>query len=244
MWPQPFSPDGDGYDDELSIEITIRSDAPISEWSILIREPVYPHLPFYERSGEGEVPSVIVWDGIGTAGEVVQSAMDYPITVTVGNTDGEIVVFECAVQVDVLVRREAGGVLRVIVPAIIFGPNIGDFSGLEPEVMENNDRVLRRIAEILNRFGEYSILVEGHANPVTPPGTALRAEEETGSPRMLGLQPLSETRARTVLEYLVGLGVEQERLSSVGMGGTRVLVAFEDRDYWWQNRRVEFILIR
>jgi outer membrane protein OmpA-like peptidoglycan-associated protein len=116
--------------------------------------------------------------------------------------------------------------------------------GIAPEVSENNDRVLRRIAEILNRFGEYSIVIEGHANPTTPPGTARRQEEETGSARVLGLRPLSEARAGTVLEYLVELGVRRDRLSFVGMGGSRTLVAFEDTAYWWQNRRVEFILQR
>jgi len=244
MWPLPFSPDGDGVDDELTIEIVVHSRAAISGWSIAIREPVYPHNLFYERSGEGEAPRRVTWDGIGTAGELVQSAMDYPITITVTCVYNYTAVYEGSIRVDVLVRREDGGVLRVIVPSIIFGPNIGDFTGVSPEIMANNDRVLRRIAEILNRFGEYSILVEGHANPTTPPGTALRAEEETGSPRMLGLQPLSEERASTVLEYLVSLGVYHERLSSVGMGGTRILVEYENRDYWWQNRRVEFILIR
>ncbi|MCL2192286.1 MAG: OmpA family protein, partial [Treponema sp.] len=244
IWPQPFSPDGDGVDDELTIEIATSGTVPVTSWHIIIREPVAPHHPFYERYGEGEVPEAITWDGIGTAGEVVQSAMDYPIEIIITNADGEVVAYESYVRIDVLVRREEGGILRVIVPSIIFGPNLGTFAGLDPEVMENNDRVLRRIAEILNRFDEYEILVEGHANPTTPPGTALRAEEETGSHRMLGLQPLSEERAGTVLEYLVSLGVYRGRLSSVGMGGSRILVEFEDRDYWWQNRRVEFILIR
>jgi len=170
--------------------------------------------------------------------------MDYPVTITIVTADGETVVFDGEIVVDVLVRREDGGVLRVIVPSIIFGPNVGDFTGIAPEVMENNQRVLRRIAEILNRFAEYSITVEGHANPTFAPNHPLRGEEETGSARMLGLQPLSERRAATVLEVLVGLGVNRARLSSVGMGGTRVVVEYGNRDYWWQNRRVEFILVR
>jgi outer membrane protein OmpA-like peptidoglycan-associated protein len=45
-----------------------------------------------------------------------------------------------------------------------------------------------------------------------------------------------------VLNYLVGLEVDPERLTAVGMGGTRILVEFTDRDNWWKNRRVEFIL--
>jgi len=137
-----------------------------------------------------------------------------------------------------------GAALRLVVPSIIFGPDAGDFGDIDPSTMESNDRVLRRIAEILNRFEEYSVRIEGHANPTTPPGTELRAEEETGSPYILGLQPLSEERAQTVLEHLVGLGVDRARLSAVGMGGTRAIVEYENRDYWWQNRRVEFLLIR
>jgi len=137
-----------------------------------------------------------------------------------------------------------GATLKLTVPSIIFGPDAGGFGGIDSDTMESNDRVLRRIAEILNRFEDHSVHIEGHANPTTPPGTALRAEEETGSPYILGLQPLSEERAQTVLEHLVGLGVDRARLSAVGMGGTRAIVEYEDRGYWWQNRRVEFLLIR
>jgi hypothetical protein len=241
--PQPFGPDGDGTDDELTIAVSVTSQSPIVGWSVLVSEPVEPYLPFYELSGEGDIPGSITWDGIGTSGELVQSAMDYPLTVSVTDADGQTAVFEGVIRIDVLVRNE-GGTLRVIVPSIMFGPNIGDFSGLAEDVMENNDRVLRRIAEILNRFGEYSIRIEGHANPTTPPNTRRRTQEEEGSRREIGLQPLSEERAKTVLEYLANLGVNSERLSSVGMGGTRVIVEYENNDYWWQNRRVEFILVR
>ncbi|MCL2192999.1 MAG: OmpA family protein [Treponema sp.] len=137
-----------------------------------------------------------------------------------------------------------GAALRLVVPSIIFGPDAGDFGGIDTGKMESNNRVLGRIAEILNRFEDYSVRIEGHANPTTPPGTALREEEEAGSPYILGLQPLSEERAQTVLEHLVGLGVDRDRLSAVGMGGTKAIVEYEDRDNWWQNRRVEFLLIR
>jgi len=242
IWPLPFNP----ADGALNIEIVSRDPDSIAGWSISVREPVYPYGVFYERSGEGAPPGLLTWDGLGESGALVQSAMSYPIVITITTADGEeIVVFRNYVAVDVLVAvTEDGGLLRIIVPAIIFGPDRGDFVGVAPSVRENNERVLARIAEILNRFEDYSIVVEGHANPVAAPGTALRAEEEEGSPRILGLRPLSQARAETVLEYLVSLGVDRSRLSAVGAGGTRVIVPFEERDYWWQNRRVEFILER
>ena len=241
--PQPFGPDGDGTDDELTIAVSVTAQSPIVSWSVTVSEPVEPFLPFYERSGEGDIPSRITWNGVGTSGELVQSAMDYPLTVSVTDANGQTATVEDTIRVDVLVINE-GGTLRVIVPAIMFAANTGDFSGLDEEVTANNDRILRRIAEILNRFGNYSIQIEGHANPTTPPNTRRRTQEEEGSRREVGLQPLSEERAKTVLEYLANLGVNRDRLSSVGMGSARVIVEYENRDYWWQNRRVEFILVR
>jgi outer membrane protein OmpA-like peptidoglycan-associated protein len=107
-----------------------------------------------------------------------------------------------------------------------------------------NDLILRRIAEVLNYYGSYRVLVEGHANPTTPPGTRQRITEERGEARLLGLQPLSEERARTVVAYLSNLGVSRARLSPVGRGGTMHRIEFEDVDNWWKNRRVEFILER
>ena len=150
-----------------------------------------------------------------------------------------------APQAEAVAEQEVppGAALRVVAPPVMFGPDAGDFGGLDSDAMELNHMILSRIAEILNRFDGYSVRIEGHANPTTPPGTAEREEEETGSPRILGLQPLSEERAQTVLDYLVGLGVDRGRLSAVGLGGTRVIAEYDDRDNWHQNRRVEFILI-
>ena len=144
---------------------------------------------------------------------------------------------------DVLVRRE-GDVLRVIVPSIVFASDAGNFNGLNTEISSANDRILRRIAEVLNRYETYQVKVEGHANPTTPPGTRARTDEENGTRTVKGLKPLSEERARAVLNYLVNLGVNRSRLSAVGVGGERTVVGFADRDNWWKNRRVEFILIK
>ena len=133
----------------------------------------------------------------------------------------------------------------IAMPTILFGPNSGDFRGLTPTQTAENSAALRQVAEILRTHG-YAILIEGHANPLNPPGTALRAEEETGSARMpIGLMPLSEQRARTVKAYLTdNHGIDSSMLSSVGRGGTAVVVPFADTANWWRNRRVEFILQR
>jgi hypothetical protein len=78
----------------------------------------------------------------------------------------------------------------------------------------------------------------GHANPIATTVAARQREQDAE------LQPLSELRARTVVDYLVGLGVSRNRLSAFGIGGARPVIPYADRDNWWKNRRVEFILVR
>ena len=53
---------------------------------------------------------------------------------------------------------------------------------------------------------------------------------------------LRKARAQTVKQMLIGFGVSEARLSTVGVGGRQPVVPREDKDNWWKNRRVEFIL--
>jgi outer membrane protein OmpA-like peptidoglycan-associated protein len=151
-----------------------------------------------------------------------------------------------AIEVDILVLREkdANGkdMMRMIVPSLVFAANAGNFAGLDETSTANNAATLRRIEEILNYYKVYRVKVEGHVNPTTPPDTPERELEEKGTDTVLGNQPLSAKRAQTVVDYLVNIGVDKKRLTAVGMGGTKPMAAFEDKDNWWKNRRVEFIL--
>jgi len=252
--PQPFSPDGDGVDDILNVRIKVQSASPVQNWRIEIREPEPPYLLFSEWSGDGSPPASLTWDGLSHEGELVQSASDYQFVLTVTN-QYDTGTYKGPISVDVLVRREDGDVLRVIVPSIVFAPNSADFiKGVTPAQAENNDKILRRIAEVLNKYNTYRVKVEGHANPTTAPGTKARANEENGTKNVKGLKPLSDERAKTVVDYLVNLGVQRERLTPIGLGSARTIVGYfkEDdkgkptkalnKDNWWKNRRVEFIL--
>jgi len=243
-YPQPFSPDNDGVDDILMVDIGVESKSGIRNWRIEIREPAPGNQLFSEWSGNGSPPQSFTWNGLSSTGELVQSATDYQFILNVTDNNGNSSTHRGVIKVDVLVIREAGGVLRVIVPSIVFAANIGNLSGLNSDVMAVNDFILRRIAEVLNRYPTYQVKVEGHANPTTPPGTQARATEENGTRTIIGLKPLSEERARTVINYLVNYGVERSRLIPVGMGGERPVVAYTDRVNWWKNRRVEFILVK
>ncbi|MDR3114042.1 MAG: pallilysin-related adhesin [Treponema sp.] len=232
--PQYFSPDNDGVDDELFISLTATSAAPILSWSFQIREPQPPYQVFYQIDGKGGPPERITWNGKSTKGELVQAATDYPFTFKAEDSQGKEGSLNGTIGVDVLIIREDAG-LRIQVPSIIFRAGYADFLELSPDIMANNVRVLRRIAEILNKFRDYRVRVEGHANRTQVDATDEERQE---------LQPLSEARARAVVNQLVEFGVTRNRLTAVGMGSTKPVVQFEDRDNWWKNRRVEFILIK
>jgi flagellar motor protein MotB len=270
LTPQPYSPiSPDGEEQLLTIKINVKSASPIYAWHIELRDTESNEL-FLSMDQGGEVPEIITWDGRNLKGEMVESATVYNFSLTVANiyhnsmvdekgfiipddkigeVTGRLVngatTYQGTLVIDVLVQREEKGLLRIIVPSIIFAPNIGELGkGLDPVIAANNDRILRRIAEVLNYFGTYKVKVEGHANPISRPNTKQRITEET---RGLyrgdkGLKPLSEERARAVVNYLVKLGVDRSRLTPVGMGSSRIRAVFTDRANWWKNRRVEFIL--
>jgi outer membrane protein OmpA-like peptidoglycan-associated protein len=193
---------------------------------------------FVRLSGSGEPPEHLTWDGRSNInGELVQSASDYAWTFTATDNAGNESSLQGVIPVDILVIRD-GDKLRVQVPSIEFGANSATFDGLPADVVENNLYILNRIAVVLNKFSTYQVTIEGHAN-ATAATAALRQREQTNE-----LQPLSQQRANAVLDYLVNLGVSRGRLTAVGIGGARPVVAYEDRANWWKNRRVEFILVR
>ena len=223
----------------LSIFMSAVDEVPIKSWKIEIREPQPPYLLFYAWEGEGRPPERLNWNGISYKNELVQSASDYPVTFSAMNTTGNTGIAEAYIEVDVFYTRE-GENLRIQIPSIVFDSNSGGWDNQNMVVVNNNDNILRRIAQILRKFDTYRVQVEGHANPTVHPGdSGGRRREE-----ILELQPLSERRARAIVDYLAELGIDEERLSYSGLGGQRPVVSWEDRDSWWKNRRLEFLLIK
>ena len=242
--PAYFSPDNDGEDDELYIQLKGNSLVPLKNWSFTVNDPENGKT-FWSVGGKSTITERMIWDGRGNNGELVQSAMDYPYVFTATDTLGMTSKVEGKISVDVLVIRD-GDTLKMAVPSIIFRSDAADFKtedeikgGIKAEQKANNDRVIKRIAQILNKFKNYTVVIEGHANNVS--GTEV---EETQDTNMYGkaLEPLSQERAEFVKAQLKKYGVDGNRLTAVGRGGRSPVVARTDKDNWWKNRRVEFIL--
>ncbi len=105
-------------------------------------------------------------------------------------------------------------------------PNI-TFVTDSARLTKDGRRVVREAAEVLAEHPEVEVRVEGHTDSV-------------GSDKHN--QRLSERRAEQVVDDLVELGVERDRLTWKGFGESDPLVVprtFEDLE---KNRRVEFIV--
>jgi hypothetical protein len=250
--PELFSPDPDNADSKMTISIAVDHPADIKDWNIQInRSPrsdeqvqrtgtgTRRNRMFFEQSGTGAVPSSWEWNGRGVNDELVQSATDYRFALSVNDVFGNNTLYEGTISTDVIIRTE-GDKLRIIVPSIIFPANESDLSLVADEDdRRRNTRVLFLIARALNRFDGYNITVEGHANPTQRPNSAARNNENPI------LRRLSLQRAQAVIDHLVtNNNINRARLTAVGIGGDRTIVAWDNAEENWKNRRVEFILER
>ncbi len=234
LTPVPFSPDNDGVDDEVLINLNVSDASGIKKWSLEIDDP--EKRPFRIFTGEGTPAEEILWDGKSSNGELVYAAMDYPVKLILEDKIGNTSIFREKIPVDVLVVRE-GDVLKIKIANIIFKVNSPELLSDSPEVIEQNKFILNRVSELLKKYSTYKITVEGHAVLTMWNNPAAAKKEESEE-----LGPLSEQRAVTVLNYLTRLGVPSSRMDSNGMGGTQPLVPHSDLENRWKNRRVEFIL--
>lgn len=243
--PKYFSPDGDGVGDTLTVLPKAETSSQIANWNFEVTDPNTGKI-FWSQKGTSSLPEKITWNGKGTNGENVTSATDYPYVFTVTDSNGLSSNVKGFVQVDILVVREGTRYL-IQVPSIVFRSDAADFKndaevradpawngksrGLDQRTIDNNLRVLSRVSEILKKFREYKVQVEGNANNLS--GTAAEEEE---------VRLLSEQRAQFVRDWLIRDGVPAANLTAVGNGSKNPLTTSSKVEDKWINRRVEFIL--
>lgn len=232
--PKPFSPDGDGEDDTVRISLGVQSPNELRRWSLRIIDPRGDLFRSY--SGSGRPRPTIIWDGRSNDGELVQAAVDYTAEYTVRDEFGNETTIEEAIPVDILVMPD-GDDLRIMIQSIHFAGFSSDLFETDEETLDSNLETIRRLAEILNRYPDRDIVVEGHAAHLLWEDPEERRQEQFGV-----LIPLSRARAMEVMQALIILGVDRERMEVVGVGGAEPVVPHSNVEELWRNRRVEFIL--
>lgn len=218
--PGIFSPDGDRENDFLKIQASAKDETAIQNWTITVYASSGD--VFKTFKGTGPVPDEIIWDGLGDNLDVVESAADYSIvleaTDAAGNTARSA---PDRLEVDVLVLvTERGLKIRISNIEFPFGSD---------EIKYRGKVILDRVCQILQKYENYDVLIEGHTDDI--------GKEEYNL-------ELSERRAKAVNNYLAGRGIRIDRLSFVGMGETIPLYPNTNDENRRRNRRVEFMLIK
>jgi hypothetical protein len=232
--PTPFSPDGSGMGDNVSITLEASSPyARINDWSIGISDPGGNAFAGFR----GQWPAkTLLWNGRNAKNELVESAEDYPIVARVRDEFGNTLELKSAVHVDILIVKMGDG-YRIRIASIVFKPFTADYLAVASDMAERNVSTLNLLADKLKKFPGYQIKLVGHAVMVNWDNPALgKAEQEKE------LLPLSKARAASIMQALAARGIESSRMVTDGVGASDQVVPDSDLPNRWKNRRVEFFL--
>lgn len=95
------------------------------------------------------------------------------------------------------------------------------------ELSEESRGVLSRKADLMRKFMDVKVVIEGYCDE--------RGTEEYNL-------ALGERRARAAFEHLVILGIDPERMAIVSFGEERPIDPGHTEAAWAQNRRAEFVV--
>ena len=219
--PRLFSPDADGYNDKLSISVSIKDASPIKKWKLVIRKKKEIFKTFTGNGSRGK-NFTLTWDGRGDKGGTVESATFYSArmsaTDTLGNTGKS---GTKKIEIDILIIKTARG-LKIRISNIEFELN-------KWNLKRKRSPILDRVAEVLKRYGTYKVIIEGHT-------------DRSGNFNYNLM--LSTRRARTVMRYLIHRGIDEDRMLAKGLGPTVPIASNWTAAGRAKNRRVEFILVK
>ena len=170
-------------------------------------------------AGAGGVAGAVIGKQLGNTalGAIIGAAVGGTAGVVIGNEmDKRAKEMQQDMQ-GAKIERVGEGIKITFDSGLLFDVNKSD---LRPQAKTN----LESLAKILNKYDDTNILVEGD--------TDNSGTEEYN-------QQLSERRAQSVANYLMGLGVTGARISTVGLGELNPIASNDSVEGRQQNRRVE-----
>ncbi|OHD56410.1 MAG: hypothetical protein A2Y33_15585 [Spirochaetes bacterium GWF1_51_8] len=251
LWSVPnyFSPDGDGKNDTLFLNVNVLDKNGIENWELNIykvltiykKEGVFTdYIPFKKFSGKGSTNSAtLAWDGKSDRpGEAVGSMQDYLVVLSSSDKLGNKAALTNRFESGILIKPTSDGFM-IIMDSISFGY---DSAALNP----NDKKKLAQLADMFKKLiqnptnygitNAFLIEIRGHTDERGPENYNAK---------------LSLDRANSVFAYLtVDLNVFKSLLYPKGAGETELLVKniadslseTEKERLHAQNRRVEFYI--
>jgi peptidoglycan-associated lipoprotein len=157
---------------------------------------------------------VVVLTGCGSKEEVMEEPIIEPDV-----TDDDV----AAMTGDDIPQVDRDDTLYIDVPGGGFADIHFEFD--QYRILSRDESTLAGIASWLKENPDTRVLIEGHCD-----------ERGTNEYNMA----LGEQRALAARRYLVGLGIESDRLTTISYGEERPLAFGSTEDAWAQNRRAHF----
>lgn len=234
---EDFSPDDDGADDIAEIALSYQNAIAYPEfWKVEIKDQ--GGMVVKSFSGRGKVPSKVTWDGLSDRGEeAVYSAEKYSVNFEIipdssdrKRTGVSHLSSSAQLLSGILMLRKGEGEWKIIVVSFRFDADQATFNDLTVQQQMELSDTLQAIVRKLKKQEDCLITVEGYGNNIS--GTERENREE--------VIPLSEKRAKVIMDELIKYGVPEERLSYVGRGDKNPIDTSKNPKNRWKNRRVEF----
>lgn len=97
------------------------------------------------------------------------------------------------------------------------------------DIRDDQTAALQNNASVLKQNPTANVLIEGHCD-----------ERGTVEYNLA----LGDRRAKTAKDYLVNLGIAENRISVISYGESRPFADGHDEDAWHQNRRAQFVAVK
>ena len=230
----PFADAGGSYEGEADFALDVKENYKIYGWEGVIKDSDGKQVMSF--SAEGDPESNIIWYGETENSYKLTSGAVYTASVRVADMAGNIGTAKGEFPIDIaLIKRD--GKYYINTENIIFSAYKSSIDSRGKATAAVNRKSLKRVADLMKAYPEYSVVIEGHAlNVLLGAGTAREKKEEAI------LEKLTVDRAESVRKELIKLGVPEKSLKVEAFGGKQPVAPVKDLKERWKNRRVVFVV--
>ena len=227
----PFAVNGEVLDGEVHFEADVKDDSGIYKWILTLKDEAGE-----EDSMEGREPSdnSIVLYGEDYSASEVESGSSYDASLKLVDMNGNSTVVDGSFTIDIIAEL-VNGRYYLDVPDVIFSAYKYGLYSRGRSTGDRNMKTIRKVAELSQKYPDYTIVLEGHAlNVFHSSKSSKEAKEEKV------LVPLTQKRAESVKKALINEGIPADRIRVEYFGGKKPAASTKDKSVWWKNRRVVF----